>query len=104
MVATSTLRDGARAAAASSGAFTNEIVLITFTAVGRQGTGDVIRRNDDLQAPVHIPLEYRTANELHAMAEQLRTAADANTHSVQLWTELLTLAAYCDNLADQVED
>jgi hypothetical protein len=64
----------------------------------------VIRRNYDLQAPVHIPLEYRTANELHAMAEQLRTAADANTHSVQLWTELLALAAYCDNLADQVED
>ena len=64
----------------------------------------MIRRNHDLQPPVHIPLEYRTANELRAMAEQLRTAADANTHSVQLWTELLALAAYCDNLADQVED
>jgi hypothetical protein len=53
---------------------------------------------------VHIPLEYRTAKELRAMAEHLRTAADANTQSMQVWTELLALAAYYDNLADQVAD
>jgi hypothetical protein len=64
----------------------------------------VIRRNHDRWAPVHIPLEYRTAKELRAMAEHLRTAADANTQSMQVWTELLALAAYYDNLADQVAD
>ena len=49
-----------------------------------------------------VPLEYRTAKELRAMAEHLRTMADASTHSMQVWMELLALAAYCDNLADQV--
>ncbi len=48
-----------------------------------------------------VPLEYRPAKELRAMAERLRTMADTNTHSMQVWTELLALAAYCDNLADQ---
>jgi hypothetical protein len=38
------------------------------------------------------------------MAELLRTMADANTHSMQVWTELLALAAYCDILADRVAD
>jgi hypothetical protein len=63
---------------------------------------DVIGRNHDRPAEARIPLEYRTAKELRTMAELLRTTADANTHSMQLWTELLALAAYCDNLADQV--
>jgi hypothetical protein len=64
---------------------------------------DVTRRNHDIPAAgACIPLEYRTANELRSMAELLRTTADANTHSMQAWTELLALAAYCDDLADQV--
>jgi len=28
--------------------------------------------------------------------------ADANTQSMQVWTELLALAAYCDNLANRL--
>ena len=55
-------------------------------------------------AAARFPLEYRTAKELRAMAEHLRTTADANTHSMQMWTELLALAAYYDNLADRVTD
>lgn len=62
----------------------------------------MIRRNHD--APAYIPLEYRTAKELRATAEHLRTAADANTHSMQVWTDLLALAAHYDTLADQVAD
>ena len=50
-----------------------------------------------------MPLEYRTARELRAMAERLRTTADANTHSMQVWAELLTLAAYYDELAEQAD-
>ena len=57
-----------------------------------------------LLAAARFPLEYRTAKELRAMAEYLRTTADANTHSMQMWTELLALAAYYDNLADGVAD
>jgi hypothetical protein len=55
-------------------------------------------------AAAHFPLEYRTAQELRAMAEYLRTTADANTHSMHVWTELLAIAAYYDNLADRVAD
>ena len=65
---------------------------------------ELLLANHDLLAAAHIPLEYRTAKELRATAEYLRTTADASTHSMQVWTELLALAAYCDNLADHVAD
>ena len=61
------------------------------------------RRNLDIPTVARIPLEYRTAKELRAMAERLRTTADANTHSMQVWAELLTLAAYYDDLAEQAD-
>ena len=65
---------------------------------------DVILRKHHLPVQARIPLEYRTAKELRTTAEILRTMADANTHSMQVWTELLALAAYCDELADRVAD
>jgi hypothetical protein len=62
------------------------------------------RRNLDIPTVARIPLEYRTAKELRALAEHLRATADANTQSMQVWTELLALAAYCDNLANRVAE
>ena len=61
------------------------------------------RRKHDFHFSARVPLEYRTAKELRAMAERLRTTADANTHSMQVWAELLTLAAYYDDLAEQAD-
>jgi len=62
------------------------------------------RQNHDIPAVARIPLESRTAEELRALAERLRVTADASTQSMQVWTELLALAAYCDNLANRVAE
>jgi len=59
-----------------------------------------------LDVNINVTTEDEAGEVLAAMkqmAERLRTTADANTHSMQVWAELLTLAAYYDDLAEQAD-